>query len=86
MYPISKHLMNLSPSSDGSGSKIFDPGRVSHLWFRFGLGKFPLKIPNFPIFFLSGQKKLLQVGSKSTRVKDGPISFTIYRKSHEPPK
>jgi len=29
--------------SDGSGSIIFDPGRVSHLWFEFGFGKFPLK-------------------------------------------
>jgi len=30
---------------DGSGSKFFDPGWVSHL--RFGFGKFPPKIPNF---------------------------------------
>jgi len=37
--------------------------RVSHLWFRFGFGKFPLKIPNFPIFSLR-IKKLLRIGSK----------------------
>jgi len=43
--------------SDESGSKIFDPGRVgsifcgsgrvSHLWFGFEFGKFPLKMSNF---------------------------------------
>jgi len=52
-------------------------GLVSHLWF--GLGKFPLKIPNFSIFFLLGQKKCLGVRSISTQVKDGrPL---IYCKS-----
>jgi len=48
--------------NDGSGSKYFDPswinslllgsGRVSHPWLMFGFRKFPLKIPNFPIFAL----------------------------------
>jgi len=47
--------------SDGSGSKIFDPGRVSHLRFGFEFGKFPLKMSKFSIFSL-------WVGSKSTRV------------------
>jgi len=37
--------------------------RVRHLWFVFGYGKFPLKIPNFPIFFPS-DKKWLRVESK----------------------
>jgi len=55
-------------SSDGSGSKFFDPSRVSHLRFRFWFGKFPLKIPNFPIFFPLDQKR--------TRVKD--VLASIY--------
>jgi len=63
--------------SDGSGSKIFDPGQVSHLWFGFEFQKFPLKMSNFSIFFLLGQKKLLQVGSESTRVKAGLASFLL---------
>jgi len=58
--------------SDGSRSKIFDPGwvgsnfscsgQVSYLWF--GFGKFSLKIPNFPIFFPLDQKV---TGSKAGR-------------------
>jgi len=40
-------------------------GRVSHLWF--GFGKFPLKIPNFSVFFPLSQKKSLRVGSKAGR-------------------
>jgi len=53
--------------SDGSGPKIFDPGRVkflqlwsgpvSHLWF--GFEKFPLKMSNFLIFILLDQKSTL---------------------------
>jgi len=34
---------------------MFDAGQVSHLWF--GIGKFPLKMSNFSIFFSSGQVK-----------------------------
>jgi len=30
-------------------------GRVNHLCFGFELGKFPLKMSNFSIFFPSGQ-------------------------------
>jgi len=66
--------------SDGSGSKIFNPGRVSHLWFRFGFGKFPLETSNFSIF--SGQKKSLQVVSKSTRVKGWLASYLLRAKSN----
>jgi len=67
-------------ASDGSGSKIFDPGRVnflwlgsgwvSHLWFGFEYGKFPLKMSNFSIFCPSGRVRgrsasyLLHVKSK----------------------
>jgi len=40
------------------------PGRVSHLWFGFEFGKFPLKIPNFSIFFPLGQKNLFETGQK----------------------
>jgi len=55
-------------TSDGSGSKIFDPGRigsifcgsgqVSHSWFGLEFGKFCLKTSNF------GSKKIAsgQVG------------------------
>jgi len=36
-------------------------GRVSHLWFGSGFGKFALKIPNF---FPSGQKYLFGLGQR----------------------
>jgi len=74
--------------SDGFGSKIFDPGRVnflwlgsgrvSHLWFGLEFGKFPLKMSNFSP---SGQKKLLWVGSESTRVKAGSAFYLLRVKS-----
>jgi len=63
--------------SDGSRSKIFDPGRVSNPWFEFGFGKFPLKMSNFSIFFPLGQIKSLGVGSKSTRVKGRSASYLL---------
>jgi len=40
-------------NSDGSGSKIFDPGWVRNLWFGFDFGKFLLKMSIFSIFFPS---------------------------------
>jgi len=51
--------------------------------FLFGLEfrKFPLKTANFSIFFPSGQKKLLRVGSESTRVKAGSASYLLWVKS-----
>jgi len=69
-------------SSDGSGSKIFDPGWVnfcgsgwvSYVWFGFGFGKFPLKISNFSIFSF-------RVGSKSTQVKSRLTSYLVRVKS-----
>jgi len=36
-------------------------GRVSHLWFGFEFGKFPLKKSIFQFSFSSGQKKSRQV-------------------------
>jgi len=70
-YPMAWSTKSMNESSeviDGSGSKIFDPGwvsflclglgRVSHLWFGFEFGKFPLKTSNFSIFFPSDQKKI----------------------------
>jgi len=67
-------LLDVSLSSDGSDSKLFDPGRV-----RYGLGlnleNFPLKMSKFSIFFSSGQKKSPRVGSESTRVKGGSTSY-----------
>jgi len=55
-------------------------GRVSHLWFGFGFGKFPLKIPNFE-FFSFRVKKYHRVGSKGTRVIDGLASHPLRAKS-----
>jgi len=56
-------------------------GRVSHLWFGLEFGKFQLKTSNFSIFFPSVQKKLLRVGSESTRVKAGLASYLLRVKS-----
>jgi len=56
-------------------------GRVSHLWFGIEFRKFPLKASNFSIFYPSGQKKSLQVGSESTRVKAGSASYLLRVKS-----
>jgi len=62
-------------------TNIFDPGqvgaifcgsgRVSHLWFGFQLGKFPLKTSNCSIFLPSGQKNLSGSGQKVPRSKVG---------------
>jgi len=54
-------------------------GWVSHLWYGFGFEKFPLKIPNFSIFFLSDQKNIFWSGQKVPWSKAGqPL---IYCKS-----
>jgi len=50
--------------SNGFGSKNFDPGRVSHLWFGFEFGKFPLKISNFQFFSLRIKKNIFGPGKK----------------------
>jgi len=57
--------------SDGSGSKFFDPGWVSHLWIGFGFGKFNLKIPNFQFFPLRVKKNLFGMGQKVPGSKAG---------------
>jgi len=61
--------------SDEFGSKNFDPGwvgpifssyvsgLVSHLWFGFGFGKFPLKMSIFLVFPF-GQKNIFWSGQK----------------------
>jgi len=56
-------------------------GQVRLLWFGFEFWKFPLKMSNFSIFFPSGQKKMLPVGSESTRVKAGSASYLLRVKS-----
>jgi len=38
--------------------------QVSHLWFGFGFGKFPLKITNFQFFCSSNQQKILMGRAK----------------------
>jgi len=56
-------------------------GRVSHLWFGFGFGKFSLKMSNFSIFFPSDKKNLCRLDqkrSKSTWVKGGLASYLLY--------
>jgi len=74
----------------GSGQFICGSGRVSHLWFGFEFGKFPLKMSNFSIFSLQikkissgqvgkypGQRRvglLLTAGQKKARVGSGRIS------------
>jgi len=47
--------------SDGSGSNIFWPGlgRVSHIWFWFWFGKFPLKCQIFNYFLFRSKKSIL---------------------------
>jgi len=55
------------------GSIICCSGRVSHLWFGFEFGKFPLQTSNFSIFFPSGQKKSLRAGRKVPRSKAGQL-------------
>jgi len=84
-------------SSNGSGSKIFDPGRVGSIFccsvqarsaifgLRLGLGlkNFPLNSPPKFIFFSSaGQKNLIRVGSKSTLVKNRSASYLLQVKSY----
>jgi len=66
----------------GQGQFFCSSGRISHLWFGFGFGKFTLKIPNFSIFSLRvkkypGQRHvgLLSTASqKYALVGSGPIS------------
>jgi len=65
--------------SDGFGSIFCSSGRVSHSWFGFEFGKFPLKMSKFSLRVkkISGQFKggsasyLLRVKSK---LGSGPIS------------
>jgi len=42
------------------------PGQVSHFWFGFEFGKFPLRMSNFSIFSPSDQKNLLGQVKKYT--------------------
>jgi len=65
----------------GSGQKFLTPGqvkflllwsgRVSHLWFGFGFGKFPLKIQKNSIFALWVKKNLVGSGQKVPGSKPG---------------
>jgi len=60
---------------------LLGSGRVSHLWFEFGSGKFSPKNPKFFNSFHIGSKKSHWVVSKSTRVKDGLASYLLRVKS-----
>jgi len=57
--------------SDRFGSKIFDPGWVSHLWLGFRFGTFYLKTSIFSIFCASGGKNLFGPGQKVPGSKAG---------------
>jgi len=70
-------MKNFWPGSGRINFLWLGSGRVSHLWFGLEFGKFPLKMSNFSIFFPSGQKKLLRIGSESTRVKAGSTSYLL---------
>jgi len=39
-------------------------GWVSHLWFGYGFGKFPLKMSNISIFSPLGKKNVIRSGQK----------------------
>jgi len=79
--------------SDGSGSKIFDPGQVGSIFCGSGrvgsaihglglnFGKFPLKMSKKFNFFTLGQEKSLWVGSESTRIEGGSASYLLRVKS-----
>jgi len=66
----------------GPGQKFLLLGsrRVSHLWFGYGFGNFPLKMSNFLVFCPSGQKKCHCVGSKSTQVRARSASYLLWVK------
>jgi len=68
-------------SSDESRSNFFDRGRVSHFWFRFGFGKFPLKISNFPIFSLRVKKIALGQVKKNPSQRRVGLLFTAGQKN-----
>jgi len=63
-----RNLQKKEETSERSGSNIF----TFMVWVEFG--KFPLKMSNFSIFFLSGQKKSLRVGSENNLV-EGRFPF-----------
>jgi len=82
------------PASDGSRSKIFDLGRVGSIfcgsgWVGLGqtymvwvwIWKMSPKNVKFSIFFPSGQKISLRIGSESTRVEGGSASYLLQVKS-----
>jgi len=71
--------MLLLKCRDGSRSIFFDPDRVGSA--IYGLGWVPLKMSNFSIFFLSDQKKSLQIRSKSTWIKGRSASYLLWVKS-----
>jgi len=85
--------ISLVKYSDGSRSKVFDPGRVRSVfcssgqvgWAIYGSGlnleNFPQTMSNFLFFFLSGQKKSLRVGSERTLVKGRSASYLLRVKS-----
>jgi len=68
---VGSAFIKVQKISDGSGSKIFHPGRVSHLWFGFEFQKFPLKMSNFSTFSPSGQKNCFRSGQKVPGSKPG---------------
>jgi len=76
----SEYVSSCFSSSDGS--KKFDLGWVSHLWFGYGFGKFPLKMSNFSIFLPFGSKKnVIGSGWKVPRVRARSAFYLLQVKS-----
>jgi len=55
-------------------------GQVSHPWFEYGFGKFPLKMSNFSIFCPSGQKISLDQVKKYPGQRQFGLFFTAGQK------
>jgi len=69
-------------SRDGLGSKIFDLGWVSHLWFGVDFGKFPLKMSNFSKFSVQIKKNIFGSSQKVLASKAGwPLIYYGSKKS-----
>jgi len=69
--PLIKRIS--SYSSDGSGSKNFDPGRVGSAIYGLGLNleNFPLKLQIFQFFSLRIKKNLFRLAQKVPGLKAG---------------
>jgi len=70
-------ILDCARCSDESGSKIFWPGSGQQFMAWVWIWKISPKNVKFFIFFPSGKKKSLRIGSKSTRVKGRLASYLL---------